>query len=109
MADSDRDESGFYTGEGQTTISLRTPVERTGAQPLTAITLKEPTAKQLSEFFQKANQTNDDGVAAMTLLISLCSGIPPNEVENLRQRDHDKCAAWLALFTKALPKSSATA
>lgn len=106
MAQADRDENGFYTGPGEKTITLRTPVKRDGQQPLTEITLQEPTAKQLSQYLSKVNETSDDGVEAMTLLISLCSGVVPPVLDQLKQRDHDACAAFLALFTKALPPTS---
>lgn len=106
MAAVERDEAGVYTGPGEKVIPLRTPVKRQGTDPLTSITIQEPTAKQLSQYFLKQNEILDNGIAAMSLLISLTSGTPPNDVDNLKQRDLDECAAFLEVFTRVSPKSA---
>lgn len=106
---SDRDADGIYTGPGTKVIPLITPVKRDGTTDLVEITLQEPNAKQLSAYLTRVNQTNDDGVHAMTNLIADCSGVAPPDVEKLKQRDHDKCASWLILFTKVLPKPTTAA
>lgn len=102
----DRDEAGVYRGPGEKSIPLITPVDRVDGTKLTSVTLREPDAKQLSTYLAKVNDTNDSGVEAMTLLISLCSGVLPPDAEKLKQRDHDACADFLSLFTRAQPKNS---
>lgn len=99
MAD-ERDPDGFYTGPGNKTFTLTTPVKRDGADALTAITLNEPTGKQLVLHAERVNQTNDDGISAMLFLISMCSGVVLPDVEAMRQRDIDRCSDWLQLFTR---------
>jgi len=108
MAQTDRDENGVYTGPDEKTITLRKPIPRKGSQEgdLTAITVKEPTAKQLSMYLAKINSTNDDGIEALVLLTSLTSGIPPNDVEKLSQRDLDDCGQFLMGFTRVPQKSA---
>lgn len=103
MAD-DRDENGIYTGPGEITIPFVSPVKRKGQDDLTSITLQEPTGKQLSIHAEKLNSTNDDGISATMLLISLVSGVIPPDVEAMKQRDLDACGFWLANFTRRKPK-----
>lgn len=110
--DKDRDSDGVYTGAGTKTIQLRTPIKRDGAEDIVAVTLQEPTAKQLSVFAEKKNATNDDAITATIGLVSMVSGLMPPDVEKMKSRDLDACATWLALFTaapKPNPGDSATA
>lgn len=101
-----RDENGVYTGPDKKTVKLRTPIKRDGGDELREITLQEPTARQLSDYFRTTNATSDEGVQATIDLISACGGVIPPDVEKLKQRDFDECSAFLALFTKALPPKS---
>lgn len=103
MADADRDADGVYTGPGTKDIPLRTAVKRNDGTDLTSITLNEPTADQLSQYFAERNRTNDDGVKATILLISLVSGVLPVDTAKLRQRDLDACGEWLSGFTPVPP------
>lgn len=107
MAEIERDADGVYIGPGEKTFQLISPLKREGTSDLTSITVKEPTAKQLSQYFQRQNATNDGGIEAVVLLISLASGVPLPDVEKLRQRDLDTCGGFLAVFTKAPPQTSA--
>lgn len=104
MAEVERDADGVYTGPGEKTIPLRTPVKRQGTTDLDEVTIQEPTAKQLSQYFTKMNGTQDDGIEAIVLLVSLTSGVPLPDVEKLKQRDLDACGDFLAVFTKVPPK-----
>ncbi len=106
MADADRDENGVYTGPGQITLPLITPIKRKDGTDLTSITLNEPTGKQLSQYAAEKNRTQDDAISATILLISLVSGQLPVDVESLKQRDLDACGNWLAGFTPVPPKTS---
>jgi hypothetical protein len=112
MASSDRDDAGVYVGPSEKTIHLKTAIPRPGDAKgdLDSITVREPTAKQLSQFFARQNATADDGMEALILLVSLTSGVPIPDVEKLRQRDMDACGEFLAVFTKAQqPISGASA
>lgn len=108
MADVQRDADGVYTGPGEKTITLRTAIDAASGS-LSSITIKEPTAKQLSQYFSMLNSTHDEGIQATCLLISLCSGVIQPDVEKLKQRDLDACGEFLAVFTKVSPKPVATA
>lgn len=105
MAQIDRDADGVYTGPGEKTIPLRTPIKREGATTLESITIQEPTAKQLSQYFAKINSTNDDGTEAVMMLIMMTSGVPLPDIEKLKQRDLGACADFLAVFTPVPPKA----
>lgn len=99
----ERDAAGVYTGPGEKNIPLRTPIKRQGTDDLTSITIQEPTAKQLSQYFKRVHETSDEGIDATVLLISLTSGVPLPDVEKLKQRDLDACGEFLAVFTKQSP------
>lgn len=105
MADSERDAAGIYTGPGEKTIPLRTPVKREGTSDLSAITIQEPNAKQLSQYFQIVNSTNDEGTEALIMLISATSGVAIPDVQKLKQRDLGACGDFLAVFTPVPPKA----
>jgi hypothetical protein len=98
-----RDDAGVYTGPDSKTIPLKTPVKGAGGE-IREITIQEPTAKQLSQYFSRQNSTNDNGIEAMVLLISLTSGVLPSDIEKLKQRDLDACGEFLAVFTPVPPK-----
>jgi hypothetical protein len=105
----DRDAAGVYTGPDEKTITLRKPVKRKGADDLVAVTLQEPTAKQLSTYLALRNNSQDDGVAAMVQLICNVSGNIQPDIEAMKQRDFDDCAAFLQVFTTVPPpKTSAS-
>lgn len=99
----DRDDNGVYTGPGEITLTLLTPVKRKGQDDLTSITLHEPSGKQLSLHAERLNATNDEGISATMLLVSLVSGWIPPDVEAMKQRDLDACGFWLANFTRRKP------
>jgi len=104
MTDTDRDADGVYTGPDEKTVTLTKPVKRKGFEDLTAVTVCEPDAKQLSAYFKKLGETNDNGIEALIHLIASTSGHPHIDIEKIKQRDLDELGRFFEVFTRVPPK-----
>lgn len=97
----DRDAEGNYTGPAEKTIQLKNQIEAKGADTVSSITVKEPTARQMSDLVDRQNRTNyvDAGIH---LIAAMC-GLDPGQAGLLGKRDFEEAMNFCEGFSKLQP------
>lgn len=96
--------SGRYIGPETLTITLKKPIKVDGANPVTSITVTEPTSGQLSQSLDVERAKNE--IEGNMLLISLCAGIDPGQARMLGKRDFEEARDFALGFFDQPPTYS---